>query len=125
MKTEIKTNNAPAAIGPYSQGIMVDGLLFVSGQIPIDPATGYVVDDNADIQTKQVMENIMAVLKEAQMDMSNIIKATIYLADMDDFSDVNKVYQSYLSEPYPARATIEVSRLPKGVDVEIEVIAKK
>src|SRR5690625_1603726 len=116
------SKNAPAAIGPYSQGMIVGDLLFASGAIGINPETGEVVD-GIENQTKQVMENLRAVLKEADADFTNVAKFTIYLQSMDDFATVNEIYGSYLEEPYPARVTVEVSRLPKDVLVEIDAIA--
>lgn len=119
---EVFTKKAPEAIGPYSQAIVAGDFLFVSGQIGIDPETGEVVE-GIEAQTKQVMENLKAVLAEAGADFSNVVKFTIYLNSMDDFQTVNEIYGSFLEKPYPARATIEVSRLPKDVLVEIDAIA--
>ncbi|WP_339212983.1 RidA family protein [Ornithinibacillus sp. FSL M8-0202] len=124
MVKEIFTEKAPAAIGPYSQAIDAGNLLFVSGQIGINPATGEVVS-GIEAQTKQVMENLKHILAEAETDFSQVAKFTIYLASMDDFATVNDIYGSYLQKPYPARATIEVSRLPKDVLVEIDAIVVK
>ncbi|MCM3740715.1 RidA family protein [Oceanobacillus luteolus] len=122
MVKAINTENAPAAIGPYSQAIQAGEFLFVSGQIPVDPETGEIVE-GIEKQTEQVMENLKAVLKEAGTDFSQAVKFTIYLNSMEDFATVNEIYGNYLIEPYPARATIEVSRLPKDVLVEIDCIA--
>lgn len=122
MVKAINTENAPAAIGPYSQAIQAGEFLFVSGQIPVDPETGEIVE-GIEKQTEQVMENLKAVLKEAGTDFSQAVKFTIYLNSMEDFATVNQIYGNYLIEPYPARATIEVSRLPKDVLVEIDCIA--
>jgi len=122
MIKSIHTNNASEAIGPYSQAIQAGDFVFVSGQIPVDPETGKVVD-GIEKQTEQVMENLNAVLKEAGTDFTQAIKCTIYLSSMEDFSTVNKIYGSYLIKPFPARATIEVSRLPKDVLIEIDVVA--
>ncbi|NLI67854.1 MAG: RidA family protein [Bacilli bacterium] len=119
---EVFTKKAPEAIGPYSQAIVAGDFLFASGQIGIDPETGEVVE-GIEAQTKQVMENLKAVLAEAGADFSNVVKFTIYLNSMDDFQTVNEIYGSFLEKPYPARATIEVSRLPKDVLVEIDAIA--
>jgi|SRR5690625_798011 len=119
---EVFTNKAPAAIGPYSQAIIAGDFLYASGAIGINPETGEVVE-GIEQQTKQVMENLKAVLKEADVDFSQVVKFTIYLDSMDDFATVNEIYGSYLEKPYPARATIEVSRLPKDVLVEIDAIA--
>lgn len=122
MVKAIHTENAPAAIGPYSQAIQAGEFVFVSGQIPVDPETGEVVE-GIEKQTEQVMENLNAVLKEAGTDFSQAVKFTIYLNSMDNFATVNEIYGKYLIEPYPARATIEVSRLPKDVLIEIDVVA--
>lgn len=118
----IQTEGAPSAIGPYSQAIQAGDFVFVSGQIAIDPDTGEIAE-GIEKQTEQVMENLNAVLKEAGTDFTQAIKCTIYLSSMEDFATVNEIYGKYLIEPYPARATVEVSRLPKDVLVEIDVIA--
>ncbi|MDO5614745.1 MAG: RidA family protein [Cruoricaptor ignavus] len=124
MKTIISTTNAPAAIGPYAQANLVNGVLYVSGQIPLNPATGKLVEEGITEATHQVMRNLEAVLNEAGMTFKNVVKATIFLKDMEDFSQVNEVYASYLVEDYyPARETVQVSCLPKNVDIEISVIA--
>lgn len=117
----IVSNNAPTPIGPYSQAIVAGNLLFVSGQVAIVPATGNL--NNADIQmeTTQVMENIKAILTEAGTDFSHIVKTTIFLKDMQDFAAVNTIYGSYLSDPFPARETVQVAGLPKNANVEISV----
>ena len=125
MNHKIETNKAPAAIGPYSQAIKAGNLLFVSGQIPIDPATGAFAGDNVTEQTKQSLTNILNILKEAGYEMSDVVKTTVLLQDMNDFADMNAVYASFFSEPYPARAAFEVAKLPKGALVEIEAIACK
>lgn len=122
MRTVLKTDKAPAAIGPYSQGIATDNLVFVSGQIPVDPETGKMADD-ISAQTKQVMENLRAVLAAAKTDLSRVVKSTIFLTDINDFSNVNAVYASYFDEAPPARSTVAVAALPLGAKVEIEVIA--
>ncbi len=122
-KQAIATDYAPAAIGPYSQAIRAGKEVFLSGQVAIDPATGVVVDGGVVEQAHQVMKNLRAVLQTAGGDLDNLVKTGIFLADMNDFAAVNEVYASYLSEPYPARATVEVSRLPKDVRVEIDGIA--
>lgn len=119
----ISTTQAPGAIGPYSQAVDLGSLVFLSGQIPLDPATMEFVSDDVTEQTHQVMKNLKAVLKEAGLDFSHVAKMNIYLASMDDFAAVNDVYAGYLKEPYPARAAVEVSRLPKGARVEIEAVA--
>ncbi|WP_163528754.1 RidA family protein [Halobacillus ihumii] len=121
----ISTDQAPAAIGPYSQAVDVGNLIFISGQIPLNPATQLFVSEHVKEQTEQVMKNIGAILKEAGLTYKHIAKANIYLENIDDFAVVNEVYASYLSEPYPARAAVEVGKLPKGAKVEIEAIAVK
>ena len=118
----IQTEKAPEAIGPYSQAIQAGDFVYVSGQIPIAPASGEIVDGIAN-QTKQVLENLKAILAEAESDFSQVVKFTIYLSSMDHFAEVNEIYGSFLTEPYPARATVEVSRLPKDVLVEMDVVA--
>ncbi len=124
MVKEIHTKEAPEAIGPYSQAIEAGDFIFVSGQIGIEPETGEVVE-GVEAQTKQVLENLQAILREAGADFTDVTKFTIYLSSMDDFALVNDIYGSYLQQPYPARATVEVSRLPKDVLVEMDVIAYK
>lgn len=124
-KKVIRTNSAPAPIGPYNQAVMVGDLLFVSGQIAIDPFDGHLITINIIRETNQVMTNIGAVLKEAGMDFSNVVKTTIFLRDMNDFAAVNEVYGNYFQTDFPARETVQVSRLPKDVNVEISVIASK
>jgi len=123
MKSIIRTSAAPAPIGPYSQAVKAGNLLFVSGQIPIDPATGELVNSDIKAETKRVMMNIAAILKEAGMDFNSVVKSSIFLKDMNDFSSVNEVYGEYFKENPPARETVQVSRLPKDVNVEISVIA--
>lgn len=120
----IATDGAPAAIGPYSQAVQAGDLLFCSGQIPLDPATGEVVQGNAAVQTGQVMKNIAAVLNAAGAGFDDVIKTTIFLADMADFAAVNEVYGSCFPNHKPARSTVAVKGLPRAVLVEIEVIAK-
>ena len=121
MVKEIHTENAPAAIGPYSQAIEAGDFIYVSGQIPVEPATGEVVE-GIEEQTHQVLKNLKAILTEAGANFSQVVKFTIYLASIDDFATVNEIYGSYLEKPYPARATVEVSRLPKDVLVEMDVV---
>ncbi len=121
----IQTNKAPQAIGPYSQAIDLGDLVFVSGQIPLDPATMEVVEGDIVAQTNQVMNNLQAILQEAGLTFAHVAKFTIYITNMDDFSKINEAYAKFLTEPYPARATVEVSKLPKGVRVEMDVIAKR
>lgn len=122
-KQIVKTEKAPAAIGPYSQAVMAGGFLFVSGQIPINPKTNELISGNIEDETNQVMKNIEAILSQASLSFSNVVKATIFIKNMDDFATINSVYASYFSYEFPARETVEVSRLPKGVNVEISVIA--
>lgn len=120
----ISTTKAPAAIGPYSQAIKVGNLVYTSGQIPIDPATGVFVEGGIKEQTRQSLTNIKAILAEAGLDMSNVVKTTVFLADMNDFADMNAVYAEFFAEPYPARSAVAVKTLPKGALVEIEVVAE-
>ncbi len=122
-KQFIQTKNAPAAIGPYSQAVKTGSLLFVSGQVPINPNTGSVITGGIEIETHQVMKNISAILQEAGCSLSNVVKTTIFLKSMNDFAKVNEVYASYFKSNFPARETVEVSRLPKDVNVEISVVA--
>ena len=119
----ISTKKAPAAIGPYSQAIQVGNLLYTSGQIPIDPATGVFVEGGIKEQTRQSLKNVKAVLEEAGLEMGNVVKTTVFLADMNDFADMNSVYADFFTEPYPARSAVAVKTLPKGALVEIEVVA--
>ncbi len=124
MKKEVlTTKKAPEAIGPYSQAIKVGDLIYTSGQIPIDPATGQVVQGGIEAQTKQVLENINAILVNAGSSFKNVIKSTVFVKDMNDFTAINNIYGQYFKEPYPARSLVEVARLPKDVLIEIEVIA--
>ncbi|HUD21894.1 MAG TPA: RidA family protein [Acidobacteriaceae bacterium] len=125
-KTMISTTQAPRAIGPYSQAVRVGDLLFTSGQIPLDPATGVLVAGGIGEQTKRVLDNLAAVLEEAGMDMANVIKTTVYLKNMGDFAAMNEIYTLYFAPEGvvpPARSTVEVARLPKDALVEIDVIA--
>jgi 2-iminobutanoate/2-iminopropanoate deaminase len=125
MKDIIKTENAPQAIGPYSQAVKLSAgsTLFCSGQIPIHPATGQVVEGTPEVQARQVMENLKAVIEAAGFTLADVVKTTIYLKDMASFSAVNGVYESFFHGNYPARSTVEVSALPRGVLVEIDAIA--
>lgn len=123
MKKIISTKNAPAAVGPYSQAVMVGDTLYISGQVPVDPATGKVVEGGIEAQTEQVLKNIGAILKEAGLDYSNVVKTTCLLADMDNFVSMNGVYAKFFTQDMPARAAFGVVRLPLGVMVEIEAIA--
>lgn len=121
----LHTDKAPAAIGPYSQAIAVNGFVFASGQIPLDPATGNVVEGGIKEQTKQALTNASAIMAEAGLSMANVIKTTVFMADMADFTAMNEVYSTFFSEPYPARSAVAVKALPKGVLVEVECIAAK
>ena len=125
MKQVINTSAAPAAIGPYSQAILVGNLVYTSGQIPIDPATGSFIEGGIKEQTHQSLSNVQAILSEAGLSMSNVIKTTVFMADMNDFAAMNEVYAEFFTEPYPARSAVAVKTLPKGALVEIEVIAAK
>lgn len=124
MKQKLVSNNAPAAIGPYSQAIADGGLVFVSGQLPINPKTGEFVSEEVADQTRQSLENIREILKEAGYTMERVLKTTVYLQDMNDFAAMNQVYQEFFADPYPARAAFQVAKLPKNAKVEIEAIAK-
>jgi 2-iminobutanoate/2-iminopropanoate deaminase len=121
----IATKNAPAAIGPYSQAIEVNGLVYASGQIPIDPATGAFVPGGIREQTQQSLKNAAAILQQAGTDLAHVVKTTVYLADIADFAAMNEVYATFFQEPYPARSAVAVRNLPKGALVEIEVLAVK
>ena len=123
MRQAISTPNAPAAIGPYSQAIKSGNLLFLSGQIPLDPATGNLVAGGIEEQTRQVFTNIGAILEAAGLSFDAVVSATVYVMDMNDFAKVNEIYALYFSAPAPARATVQVARLPKDARVEIQVIA--
>ena len=120
----ISTEKAPAAIGPYSQAIQVGNLVYTSGQIPIDPATGMIVKGGIKEQTLQSLTNVKVILEEVGLTMSNVLKTTVFMADMGDFADMNSVYAEFFTEPYPARSAVAVKTLPKGALVEIEVIAE-
>lgn len=124
MKT-IHTNNAPAAIGPYSQAIEVNGFIFASGQIPIDPSTGNFVEGGIKEQTKQAITNAKNILKEAGTDLAHVVKTTVYLANMADFAAMNEIYATFFQQPFPARSAVAVNDLPKGALVEVEVLAYK
>ena len=121
----ISTKQAPAAIGPYSQAIQVGNLVYTSGQIPIDPATGAFVEGGIKEQTRQSLSNVRAILEEAGLTMANVVKTTVFLADMADFAEMNAVYAEFFSEPYPARSAVAVKTLPKGALIEIEVVAEQ
>lgn len=124
-KKIIITNEAPAPIGPYNQAVMVNNMLFISGQIALDPKTGNLFQGEISEETTLVMENLKAILRAAGMDFSNVIKSSIFLMDMGKFAQVNEVYGKYFTADFPARETIQVSGLPKGVNVEISMIAAK
>jgi len=123
MKQEVKTEKAPKAIGPYSQAIIAGGFIFASGQIPLIPATGELNTGTTADQTRQVLQNLSAVLEAAGSSLADVVKATVYLKDMNDFAQMNAVYGEFFKSPFPARAAVEVARLPKDVKVEVEAIA--
>ncbi|WP_396634884.1 RidA family protein [Maribacter sp. R86514] len=126
MKKIINTNNAPAPIGPYNQATLSNGTLYISGQIPLNPKSGELVSGDIKLETKQSMENLKAILTEAEMTFENVVKSSIFLSDMNQFTEVNEVYASYFNaETAPARETVEVANLPKFVNVEISMIAVK
>ena len=124
MKKVINTAKAPAAIGPYSQAIQVGNLVYTSGQIPIDPATGAFAEGGIREQTRQSLTNVKAILEEVGLTMGSVVKTTVFMADMSDFAEMNAVYAEFFQEPYPARSAVAVKTLPKGALVEIEVIAE-
>ena len=124
MKKVVVTDKAPGAIGPYSQGINVGDMFFFSGQIPVNPVTGE-MPEGIEAQAKQSLDNVKALLESQGMDFSNVIKTTVFLADMNDFATMNGIYATYFVEPYPARSAVQVAKLPKGALIEIEVIAHK
>lgn len=121
----IHTDNAPAAIGPYSQAIEVNGFVFASGQIPLDPKTGTFVEGGIKEQTRQALTNASSILKAAGTDLAHVVKTTVYLDSMDDFVAMNEVYAEFFSHPFPARSAVAVKKLPKGALVEVEVLAAK
>ena len=123
MKQAISSAGAPKAIGPYSQAVRAGQLLFLSGQVALDPATGQMVEGGVTEQTRRVFENLGAVLKAGGRSFADVVRTTVFLADMNDFAAVNEVYGTYFTKPYPARATVQVARLPKDARVEIDVIA--
>lgn len=124
MKEVIHTDKAPAAIGPYSQAVKVGDLMFTSGQVPIDPETGAVVEGGVQEQARQSLNNIKAILNAAGTNMGAVVKTTVFLQNMEDFAAMNEVYAQFFQEPYPARSAVQVARLPKDVLVEIEAIAQ-
>lgn len=121
----IHTDNAPAAIGPYSQAIEVNGFVFASGQIPLDPKTGTFVEGGIKEQTRQALTNASSILKAAGTDLAHVVKTTVYFDSMDDFAAMNEVYAEFFSHPFPARSAVAVKKLPKGALVEVEVLAAK
>jgi 2-iminobutanoate/2-iminopropanoate deaminase len=123
MKQGVSSPDAPKAIGPYSQAVRAGQLLFVSGQVPLDPSTGQLVNGDIAAQTRRVFDNLGAVLKAGGRSFTDVVRTTVFLTDMNDFAAMNEVYGQYFSEPYPARATVQVARLPKDARVEIDVIA--
>lgn len=125
MKLIINTAKAPSPIGPYNQAVLAENTLYISGQIPINPYTNQLVTQSIKAQAKQVMENLRQILLEANMNFSNVIKSSIFITDMQYFNEVNEVYGTYFSQDFPARETVQVSKLPKNVDVEISMIALK
>lgn len=122
---QITAAGAPAAIGPYSQATEVNGFVYASGQLPIDPATGSFPEGGVQAQTRQSLKNVKAILEEAGLSLSNVVKTTVYLADMGDFAAMNEIYAEFFSQPYPARSAVAVKALPKGALVEVEVIAAR
>lgn len=124
-RVRINTPDAPAAIGPYSQGVMVGDTLYCSGQIPIDPATGQLVEGGAEAETERVLENLGAVLRAAGLDYTNVVRCSVFLADMNDYARMNEVYARYFSEEPPAREAVQVAELPRSVSIEISCIAVK
>ncbi|MFQ6069086.1 MAG: RidA family protein [Candidatus Aminicenantales bacterium] len=125
MRKEIKTQRAPKAIGPYSQAIEANGFVFCSGQIAIDPSTGELSQGDIEEQTRIILENIREVLKAAHTSLDKVVKATVFLQDLNDYAKMNAVYGEFFTSPYPARAAVQVARLPKDVKIEVEVIAVK
>lgn len=123
MKTPISTTQAPAAIGPYSQAVEVNGMIFVSGQLPVDPSTGEFVEGGIKELTARSLTNVQNILTQAGLTLENVVKTTVFLADMADFSEMNEVYASFFRAPYPSRSAMAVKTLPKGARVEIECIA--
>jgi len=124
VRNALATAGAPAAIGPYSQAIVAGQLLFCSGQIPLDPVTGQMIEGDVDAQTRRVLENVRAILVAANATFDDVVKTTVFLADMSDFAAMNAVYAEYFSAPAPARSTVQAARLPRDARVEIEVIAQ-
>jgi 2-iminobutanoate/2-iminopropanoate deaminase len=123
MKYRVHTDNAPPAMGPYSQAIKANGMIFASGQIPLDPATGRLVEGGIREQTERVLNNLKAIVEAAGSSFERVVKTTVFLADMDDFNEMNEVYSRFFPQPQPARSTVQVARLPRDVRVEIDLIA--
>lgn len=123
-KTQIVTENAPQAIGPYSQAIAVGNMLYASGQIPIDPKTGNIESNDIIAQTHQALSNVRGVLNATKLDFNDVVKTTVFLTDLNDFACVNNIYSQYFASPYPARSCVQVAALPKGAKIEIEVVAR-
>jgi 2-iminobutanoate/2-iminopropanoate deaminase len=123
-KTIVATNEAPRAVGPYSQGVVLDGWVWTCGQVALDPATGELVGSDAAAQADRALKNVEAIVRAAGSSLDHVVRSTVYLANMDDFTAVNEVYARYFSEPFPARACVEVARLPLGALVEIDAIAR-
>lgn len=125
MKTVIRTDQAPAAIGPYSQAVECGGVVYTSGMIPINPATGELVTGSVEEQAEQAISNLEALLAAAGSSMDKVVKTVVFISDMEDFARINEVYAKHFKEPYPARSCVQVARLPKDVAIEIEAIAEK
>ena len=123
MKKIVSTTEAPAAVGPYSQAVRIGPMLFTAGQIPLDPKSGQIVSEDVAEQTRRVLDNLTAVLKAESMDFSNIVKTTVFMTNLGDFQTMNEIYATYFNDQPPARSTVQVTALPKGAQVEIEVIA--
>lgn len=123
MKTAFTSPNAPGAVGPYSSALRAGQLLFISGQVPLNPATGQLVTEDIRAATRQVLDNIGSLLEAAGLDFGHVVRTTVYLADMNDFSAMNDAYRTYFSEPYPARSTVQAARLPRDARIEIDAIA--
>ena len=122
LRQQVNTKDAPAAFGPFSQAIKSNPLVFTSGQLPIDPVSGDIIDQDVEAQTHRVLKNLEAILNEAGSSLKDVVKATVFITSMDDFDKVNQIYSTYFSNPFPARSCIEVPRLAKGAKVEIEAI---
>jgi 2-iminobutanoate/2-iminopropanoate deaminase len=123
LRKHVNSADAPKPIGPYSQGVVAGGFMFVSGQIPLDPRSNELVEGGIEAQTEQVLKNLMAILKEAKMGPENVVKTTVFLSDLSDFAKMNEVYARYLGKEPPARSTVQAAGLPRGVKVEIDVVA--